>query len=136
MTSILRGIMANSDKIKPDKSTFWCWVVLLLIVICAAVIRGRLASMPLERDEGEYAYIAQQMLKGVLPYVSAYSMKLPGIYAVYAAFLALFGHTQTAIHVGLIIFNAATILVIFLLTRRIFGSLAGVAAAAAYAIMS
>jgi hypothetical protein len=144
MTLILRGVMADSDKIKAEKPDIqktnghglWCWLALLLIIVCAAVIRGRLASMPLERDEGEYAYIAQQMLKGVLPYESAYSMKLPGIYAMYALILAVFGQTQTAIHTGLIIFNAATILVIFLLAKDFFGALAAVTAAGAYAIMS
>lgn len=92
--------------------------------------------MPLERDEGEYAYIAQQMLRGVWPYESAYSMKLPGIYVMYGMILAVFGQTQTSVHVGLIIINAATILLIFLLARRFFGGLAGVASAGAYAIMS
>jgi 4-amino-4-deoxy-L-arabinose transferase-like glycosyltransferase len=118
------------------KAGLWCWIALVVIIICSAVIRGRLAAMPLERDEGEYAYIAQQMLKGVPPYVSAYSMKLPGIYVVYALILTVFGQTHIAVHLGLIIFNAATILVIFLLTRRMFGGLAGVAAGCAYAIMS
>jgi hypothetical protein len=114
----------------------WCWVVLALIIIGAAAIRARLLSMPLERDEGEYAYIAQQMLKGVPPYESGYSMKLPGIYAVYALFFVVFGQTIEAIRTGLIIFNSVTILILFLLTRRLFGQIAGVAAAAAYAIMS
>ena len=121
---------------KPDKFSFWCWVALVLVIVGAAVIRGRLSSIPLERDEGEYAYMAQLMLKGVPPYLSAYSMKLPGIYAVYAVILAVFGQTHTAIHVGLLIVNAATILVIFWLARGLFGSLAAVAAAGAYAIMS
>ena len=118
------------------KSGRWCWIALALVIICSAIIRGRLLAMPLERDEGEYAYIAQQMLQGVPPYVSAYSMKLPGIYAVYALILAAFGQTHIAIHLGLIIFNAATIFVIFLLARRLLGGLAGVAGACAYAIMS
>jgi 4-amino-4-deoxy-L-arabinose transferase-like glycosyltransferase len=128
--------MLPTDKKVCGESNRWCWIALALIIICSAVIRGRLAAMPLERDEGEYAYIAQQMLKGVPPYVSAYSMKLPGIYAVYALILTVFGQTQTGAHLGLVVFNAATILVIFLLTRRMFGGLAGVAAGCAYAIMS
>ena len=36
--------------------------------------------MPLERDEGEYAYIGQLILRGEIPYVAAHSMKLPGVY--------------------------------------------------------
>jgi hypothetical protein len=119
-----------------NRLIIWCWIAISLIILIAATIRWRLASMPLERDEGEYAYIAQQVLKGVPPYESAYSMKLPGIYVIYALFLAAFGQTITAIHLGLIIFNAATIIVVFLLTRRMFGDLAGVAAGGSYAILS
>ncbi len=121
---------------KTNNAGAWCWLVLLLIIICSAVIRVRLASLPLERDEGEYAYIGQQMLRGVPPFESAYSMKLLGIDAVYAIILAVFGQTQTAIHAGLIVFNAAAILVIFLLAKDLFGRLAGITAAGAYAIMS
>jgi len=114
----------------------WPWVAIIAVIIAAAVIRGRLLSVPFERDEGEYAYIAQQMLKGVPPYVSAYSMKLPGIYVVYALIMTLFGQTHTGIHLGLLVFNAGTIFVIFLLARRFFGSVAGVMAGGAFAVIS
>jgi hypothetical protein len=117
-------------------SVIWPWVAIIGVIIAAAVIRGRLLSIPLERDEGEYAYIAQQMLKGVPPYVSAYSMKLPGIYVVYAMIMSVFGQTQTGIHLGLLVFNAGTIFVTFLLARRFFGSVAGVMAGGVYALAS
>ncbi len=114
----------------------WPWVAIIGVIIAAAVIRGRLLSVPFERDEGEYAYIAQQMLKGIPPYISAYSMKLPGIYVVYALIMTLFGQTHTSIHFGLLIFNAATIFVVFLLAKKLFGSIAAVAAGGIYAVLS
>ncbi len=114
----------------------WPWVAIIGVIIAAAVIRGRLLPVPLERDEGEYAYIAQQMLKGIPPYVSAYSMKLPGIYVVYALIMSVFGQTHTGIHLGLLIFNAATIFVVFLLAKKLFGSIAAVAAGGIYAVLS
>jgi 4-amino-4-deoxy-L-arabinose transferase-like glycosyltransferase len=127
----------GSDKKQRGASlAIWPWVGIAIVIIAAAYIRSGLLSLPLERDEGEYAYIAQQMLKGVPPYVSAYSMKLPGIYIVYAVILAVFGQTQTAIHLGLLVFNAATIFVIFLLARRFFGAVAGVTAGGVYALVS
>ena len=64
-------------------------IALLLITIFFSVIRWRLASTPLERDEGEYAYAGQLILKGIPPYEFAYSMKLPGTYAAYAAIMAV-----------------------------------------------
>ena len=117
-------------------SGIWPWIAIIAVIIAAAVIRGQLLSVPFERDEGEYAYIAQQMLKGVPPYISAYSMKLPGIYVVYAMIMSVFGQTQTGVHLGLLIFNAATIFVVFLLAKRLFGSLAAIAAGGAYAVLS
>ena len=127
---------AKKEADDAGRTGLWCWIALALIIICSVVIRGRLLSVPLERDEGEYAYIAQQMLKGVPPYVSAYSMKLPGIYAVYAAIFVVFGQTHTTIHLGLLIANLATVFLVFVLGRMLFGSLAGVAAAGSFAIMS
>jgi Dolichyl-phosphate-mannose-protein mannosyltransferase len=117
-------------------SRIWPWVAIIAVIIAAAVIRSRLLSVPFERDEGEYAYIAQQMLKGIPPYISAYSMKLPGIYVVYALIMTLFGQTHTGIHLGLLIFNGATIFVVFLLTKKLFGSIAAVAAGGIYAVLS
>jgi hypothetical protein len=96
----------------------------------------RLLEVPLERDEGEYAYAAQLMLQGVPPYAQAYNMKMPGIYAAYAVILALFGETHGAIHLGLLLVNGATILLVGLLARRKFGDLAGVTAGAAFALLS
>jgi hypothetical protein len=130
------GPAAGDRPDAPDQSCLWCWIAIVAVLIAAAVIRGRLLAIPFERDEGEYAYIAQQMLKGVPPYESAYSMKLPGIYAVYAVILAVFGQTHTAVHLGLLIVNAATIFIIFLLAKNMFGPLAGVASGCAYAILS
>jgi 4-amino-4-deoxy-L-arabinose transferase-like glycosyltransferase len=63
-------------------------------------------------------------------------MKLPGIYVVYALIMTLFGQTHTGIHLGLLIFNAATIFAVFLLAKKFFGSIAAVAAGGAYAVLS
>ena len=43
-------------------------VAVVAIVFVAMFIRIRLADVPLERDEGEYAYTAQVLLKGYWPY--------------------------------------------------------------------
>lgn len=108
----------------------------LLVILATAVVRIRLLAVPLERDEGEYAYIAQQLLQGVPPYASAYSMKLPGVCAAYAVILALFGHTHVGIHLGLLLVNAATTVPVYVLGRRLFDAYAGVMAAVAFAILS
>ena len=54
------------------------WIVLAVIVLgLVIVIRIRLLGIPLERDEGEYAYAGQLLLQGIPPYKLAYNMKFP-----------------------------------------------------------
>jgi hypothetical protein len=92
--------------------------------------------MPLERDEGEYAYAGQLLLQGIPPYQLAYTMKLPGTHAAYAVLLAAFGQTPSGIRLGLMLVNAATTLLVFYLAAELFGALAGGVAAASWALLS
>ncbi len=110
--------------------------VFIILVFITIIIRIRTLGAPLDRDEGEYAYAGQLMLQGVPPYSLAYNMKMPGIYAAYAVILAIFGQTSSGIHFAVLIINTATILLIFLLTRKLFGPIGGLAAATFFAITS
>lgn len=115
----------------------WVWWALLgAVVLLSITLRYGLLDVPLERDEGEYAYGGQLLLQGIPPYQHLYSMKLPGIYAAYAGVMALFGQTHTGIHLGLLIVNIATTIFLFFLGRRLIDPLAGVAAAASFAVLS
>jgi 4-amino-4-deoxy-L-arabinose transferase-like glycosyltransferase len=106
------------------------------VILLFAFVRVRLADVPLERDEGEYAYAGQLILQGVPPYVQAYNMKFPGTYYAYALIMALFGQTPSGIHLGLLLVNAATTLLVFSIGRRLSGDLAGAIAAAAFGLLS
>jgi 4-amino-4-deoxy-L-arabinose transferase-like glycosyltransferase len=112
------------------------WMLLALVIMGASLVRLRLLELPLERDEGEYAYMAQRLLHGAPPYVSAYSMKLPGIYAAYALNMLLFGQSIAGIHLGLVVIQAATILLMFVLGKRLLGDYCGVLSAAAFALLA
>lgn len=112
------------------------WCALAAVLLVAAGVRWRMLDVPLERDEGEYAYIGQLMLQGVPPYTLAFNMKLPGIYAAYAVVLGVLGQTPRAIHLGLLFVNAATALLAFLLARRWTGPPGALVAAAAFALLS
>lgn len=114
----------------------WDYLAIGLVIVLIAGIRFRLRDMPLERDEGEYAYAGQLILQGIPPYQLAYNMKLPGTYAAYAAIMAVFGQTATGIHVGVIAVNGACILLVFLIARRLFDPLAAVVAGASFGLFS
>ena len=107
-----------------------------MVIIFVTIIRVRLLDVPLERDEGEYAYSGQLILQGIPPYEKAYNMKMPGIYAAYALILAIFGQTHTGIHLGLLFINAATTVLVFLLAKDLFDPVAGLVASSAYALLS
>ena len=112
------------------------WIFVALAILLTLAVRVRLRDMPLERDEGEYAYAGQLILQGVPPYKDAFNMKLPGTYVAYAVSMAVFGKTPTGIHLGLAVVNAATIWLMFLLGRKLLDAAAGATAAVTYALMS
>jgi hypothetical protein len=114
----------------------WALYLLAVVVLAVAAIRVRLLPIPLDRDEGEYAYVGQLLLQGLLPYAEAYNFKLPGVYAVYALMLAVFGQTPIGIHLGLLVVNAVTIVLVFLVAARLFAARVAVVAAAAFAGLS
>jgi hypothetical protein len=115
---------------------FAWWALATIVFTLVVAIRIRLLGIPLERDEGEYAYAGQLILQGIPPYNLAYNMKFPGTYAAYAVIMSIFGQTIHAIHLGLLLINVATIALIFLVGRRLIDTMAGVTAAASYAVLS
>jgi len=112
------------------------WLIFACVVVAVVWARIRLAGLPLERDEGEYAYTGQLILRGIAPYELAYSMKLPGTSAAYALLMSILGETPNGIHIGLIAINFITVAMVFLLGRELLGEIGGVAAGAAYAVLS
>ena len=121
---------------KRSWSRLWPWLIILAVLLFVGAIRVRLLNLPLERDEGEYAYAGQLILQGIPPYELAYNMKLPGTYAAYAAGMAVFGQTTTGVHLTLLVVSSLNIIFVFLLTRQIGGVLAGLVAATSYGIMA
>lgn len=112
------------------------WAILAAIIAASFVLRLQVMDIPFERDEGEYAYAAQLMLDGIPPFKEAYNMKFPGIYAVYAAILFIFGQTHWGVHLALACVNAATIVLVFLIARKLFDPAAALAAAMMFAMLS
>lgn len=112
------------------------WAVIAVIMLVSVIIRIRALGIPLDRDEGGYAYIAQLLSRGELPYSGAYDIRFPGIYFVYALIMAFFGQSGSAAHLGLLTANAAAVILIFFLAKYLFNSWTGVAACASYAVLT
>lgn len=125
---------ASSNRETEDRVA--SWVALLLVALGAAAIRIRTLSVPLERDEGGYAYLGQRMLLGEPPFASGYSMHMPGTAAAYAMAIASFGPTGSGVRLGLLFVHLATLGFAFLLARGLYGGVGAAACAAAYATLS
>lgn len=128
--------MQKSVPLRSRSSTWVVWILLGVILVAAFLIRWRLRVCPLERDEGEYAYIGHLLLEGVAPYGVTGNHKFPGAYLAYVAIMALFGETTPAIHIGLLFVNLITAVLLFFLGRLLAGKVAGLAAAAAWVVTS
>ncbi|MBK9338640.1 MAG: glycosyltransferase family 39 protein [Lewinellaceae bacterium] len=109
---------------------------LAAVLLFVFFVRFRLLSLPLERDEGEYALMGQLILQGIPPYEMAYNMKLPGTYYAYAFLMLLFGQTATGVHAGLLVVNLASIVLLFAVGKRLVNDTVGVLAAASFALLS
>src|ERR1051326_6538016 len=95
------------------------WIILAVVIVVVAFVRIHLLAIPLERDEGEYAYAGQLMLQGIPPYRLAYNMKFPGVYAAYALIMWIFGQPIVASPLVFFIETFATILFFFFIGGRL-----------------
>jgi hypothetical protein len=128
--------MSENESIPPKPLLFLSYLLLALVLAVDVYVRIRLLPVPLERDEGEFAYMGQLLLKGIPPYIHAYTMKLPGASAIYAFFMSLFGQTPAGIHLGLLIVNATCIWLVYILARRLLDRETGIISCACYAVLS
>jgi hypothetical protein len=108
----------------------------ILLVLLAVAVRLRLLAMPLERDEGEFAYMGQLMLQGIPPYQLAFNIKMPGIYAAYALIMALFGQSASGIHLGFLCVNLANLALLYFLSRRWLEEAGVLVCCSAYVLLS
>ncbi|MBW2362706.1 MAG: glycosyltransferase family 39 protein [Deltaproteobacteria bacterium] len=109
----------------------------LALAACAFVaLRAPLLALPLERDEGEYAYIAWRMQEGDVPYRDAFDQKPPGTFAAYWLAFETLGRNARSPRLLMHLWSLATAAVLFLLVRNLVGRLAGAGAVLVFAALS
>jgi hypothetical protein len=138
----LKQASAKQSRAKGQREAkaFWtpnkirlAWAVILLVFIS---FRWTLIRIPLERDEGEYAYIAQQALQGDVPYRDAFDQKPPGVFFIYTIGMFIFGRSAEGIHFFLYVWTLVTVWLLYRLVSRFCGTGAGLLAALALSIMT
>jgi hypothetical protein len=130
--------IGSTEPGRPEPETSIRYGIILLaalLVIVALYCRIRLLPIPLERDEGGFAYIGQQLIHGVPPFKSGNMKVLGGIHFAYAGIMALFGESAWGIHVGLLLVNAASTWFMYCLARRLFVGETAILTAAVFAYL-
>jgi 4-amino-4-deoxy-L-arabinose transferase-like glycosyltransferase len=111
--------------------TFAAWAAILLFYIA---VRAPLLPVPLDRDEGSYAYAGQALLRGEMPYRDFYDHKPPGLFAVFALAALIFPSTAAGVHAFLHLWMLPALLAVAFLARRIAGGAAALWAAGIFAV--
>lgn len=112
------------------------FAVFAAIAVVLLLVRLTFLHEPFERDEGFYSTIAQVILDGGVPYRDAIDMKPPGVFYIYAVAISLFGKTVESIRIFTAVYSLFTLAGVYLLGRIVAGSIAGLIAAAIYALFS
>jgi hypothetical protein len=135
---IAKRPLAPTPVVPPRRDWYPALILVLfaLVLLLVMMVRFHALQVPLERDEGEYALMGQLILDGVPPYQEASNMKLPGIYYAYAAIMVVFGQTIQGIHLGLLVINLLSTIILFLIARRMLGYAGAALTGAAFSIMS
>lgn len=106
------------------------------VIILFLFIRIGFRDIPIERDEGSYAYMGQLLLKGEIPYKDFYEMKPPALYYSYAVLSALSGGDISMMHVWMALFLAIGGMLLFYLVRRWLDDGAGLIATLSYMVLA
>ncbi len=112
------------------RSILWLGLAFVLIVAALPTL-----LYPLTRDQGAYAYMADLIMNGGVPYRDAWDVKPPAIYLVYVAAFSLFGRSEFAVRVFELIHTFLTAGLVGVLCWEVVGRRSvAVAAAWLYAI--
>jgi len=129
-------VIEGAIGLRPRPSARQTILVVASLILLAAAVRIPLLNVPLERDEGEYAYIAWRLGHNELPYRDWVDQKPPAIFWVYRAALALPLDPIRAVHFAALLFAAASSCVLFFLALRFMNRFWALAAAALFTLLS
>lgn len=115
------------------------WAFGLAVAACAVVLvlmRSHGFDLPLEADEGNYAYIGGRLLEGDRLYVDVWDHQPPGVFVLFASVIAVFGDEPIVFRWLACAFSLATLGFIVGILRRCRGRSAAVCGAVLFALAS
>jgi 4-amino-4-deoxy-L-arabinose transferase-like glycosyltransferase len=126
VTAGLAGAKGEQDMTEaqqaPQKTVdFKNFFPIIFIVAIAAVVmfmRLHFISLPLDNDEGTYAYIANFMNSHYMPYRDIFDHKPPGIYFIYRAAIGIFGRDAEGIRFFTALYCAVSAVAVYFAAAR------------------
>ncbi|MDI6892701.1 MAG: glycosyltransferase family 39 protein [Actinomycetota bacterium] len=112
--------------------------ILLISLLILFTLLLRLPSLPepLGNDQACFAYVGTRILQGAVPYRDVWGNNPPGIFYLYSLILAVFGRTAFAVRLADLLCSVAVMIMIFVLSRRMFGEKIAFIAAFIYGLFS
>jgi len=110
-------------------------LALALSLVAAAVMRLPVLGLPLERDEGAYAYVARIWLQGGLPYRDVFDHKPPLIYLLYMPALLVGDPGPVAIRLWNSILFVLQLPLLYAIGRKLWDQTGALLAVVMYAII-
>lgn len=86
------------------------WTALAALVL--VLFRVHAFDVPLERDEGNYAYIGSRLLDGDRLYTEVWDHQPPGVFVLFAAVIAVCGDAPVVFRIHAICWSVATLVLI------------------------
>jgi len=127
-------IFNNNDLLK---KTYWLYLLFFIIILIGYFfLRLNLIHIPLNRDEGGFAYFGRFFSDGGILYQDFYDNKPPGVWFIYAGLYYVAPFTPAGIHWSLHIYNLITLLVLGILAYKLFNVSSALWTMAIFAIVS
>ncbi len=111
-------------------------LLLLSIFLFALLIRLPYRYVLLEADEGEIAYISQQMEQGDIPYKDAVHQKMPGMFYIYLLIFKILGKNVGDIRIFTFLYSLSGIFLLYKLGTLLFGRPVGLISSFIFSIIS
>ena len=123
-----RVTIYSQRKMSSSKTLPFRWLLLMLVLTCIIWVRS-LNTELFDWDEHTFMVVAQDVIRGHLPYVHEFDNKPPGIFFLTAAFMQVFGQGILAMRIlGATCVFLTALMVFLLLTRLTTRTFAGLTA--------
>lgn len=128
--------IAPTDVAFAEKATTHRFSQLLLlgVVVIAILVRLPGLALPLERDEGAYAFVAWTWLRGDLPYRDVFDHKPPLIYLLYMPALLFGAPSALVLRVWMSVLFVIDVVLVYAIGRRVWDRWSALLAALIFAV--